>query len=73
LRDATAKNAFTKFDNAITKKYEKQLENFNEEEYRKLEYLKDMFEFLDDIISEEEEEIVIPKGRKRWVTRYFML
>ena len=65
LRDTTAKNAFARFDMAITKKYEKQLENFSEDEYRELEYLKDLFEFLDDIIPEEEEEIVIPKSRKR--------
>jgi len=66
LRDAAAKNSFARFDNTITKKYEKQLDDFSEEEYRKLEYLNEMFEFLDDIIPEEEEEIVLPtKGRKR--------
>ena len=42
-----------KFDNALSKKYEKQLENFSEDELRKLEELKDLFEFLDDIIPLE--------------------
>ncbi|KII87700.1 hypothetical protein PLICRDRAFT_30295 [Plicaturopsis crispa FD-325 SS-3] len=64
LRDTTANNAFTRFDAAITKKFEAQLEGFSEEEYRKLEHLKDLFEFLDDIIPEDdEEEVEVPKKR----------
>ncbi|KAH7929985.1 ARM repeat-containing protein [Leucogyrophana mollusca] len=68
IRDTTARNAFTKFDALISKKFAKQLEDFNEEEYRQLEYLKDLFEFLDEIIPEDDgEEIELPKtrGRKR--------
>lgn len=68
LRDTTANNAFTRFDAALSKKYKQQLEDFNEDEYRQLEYLKDLFEFLDDIIPEDDEEEVEPKrkiARKR--------
>ena len=66
IRDSVAKKAFTKFENTISKKYGPQLEDFNEEEFRQLEKLKDLFEFLDEIIpvlSDEEDEA--PKGRKR--------
>ncbi len=67
-RDTTAKNALAKFDATITKKYEKQLENFSDEELRKLEELKELFEFLDDIIPLEDDEDEAPKkGRKRLV------
>jgi len=54
-----------RFDSAISKKFEKQLEDFNEEEFRKLESLKDLFEFLDDIIpdSDNEEDGMPPKRR----------
>ena len=56
-----------KFDNALSKKYEKQLENFSEEELRKLEELNELFEFLDDIIPLEDDEDDPPKkGRKRY-------
>lgn len=70
LADTIAKNAFAKFDASISKKYEKQLDSFSEDDYRQLEYLKELFEFLDDIIPEEQEEITLPapKGRKRYVT-----
>ena len=53
MRDIASKNAFTKFETAISKKFEKQLEDFNEEEYRNLEHLQELFEFLDDIIPPE--------------------
>jgi condensin complex subunit 3 len=63
-----------KFDATISNKYSAQLESFSEEDYRKLEYLKDLFEFLDDIIPEEEPEPEIPppatKGKKRYVVRF---
>lgn len=68
-REAVAKNALAKFDGLISNKYSAQLESFSEEDYRKLEHLKDLFEFLDDIIPEEEPEPEVPppvqKGRKR--------
>ncbi|OSD02561.1 hypothetical protein PYCCODRAFT_320509 [Trametes coccinea BRFM310] len=65
-RDTAAKNSLAKFDAALSKKYEKQLENFSEEEFRKLEELRELFEFLDDIIPDEDDEEEAPKkGRKR--------
>lgn len=68
-REAVAKNSLAKFDATINNKYSAQLEGFSEEDYRKLEYLNDLFEFLDDIIPEEEAEPEIPvvtKGKKRY-------
>lgn len=69
LRDTATKNAFNKFAVTISKKYETQLADFNEDEYRQLEYLKELFEFLDDIIPDDDDDDVIelPKrgGRKR--------
>lgn len=69
LRDSTTKNAFAKFETALSKKYEQQLADFNEEEYRQLEQLKDLFEFLDDIIPEnddDDEPVPVRRaGRKR--------
>ncbi|KAG1823715.1 nuclear condensing complex subunit [Suillus subaureus] len=66
IRDAAAKNALAKFDAAISKRYAEQLESFNEEDYRQLEYLKDLFEFLDDIIPlDDGEEVDIPRTRAR--------
>ncbi|KAG2088380.1 nuclear condensing complex subunit, partial [Suillus discolor] len=66
IRDAAAKNALAKFDAAISKRYAEPLESFNEEDYRQLEYLKDLFEFLDDIIPlDDGEEVDIPRTRAR--------
>jgi len=65
LRDNTANNAFTRFDAAISKQFEKQLEDFNEEEYRKMKDLKELFEFLDDIIpDDDDDEINIEPSKK---------
>ncbi|KAI0363430.1 ARM repeat-containing protein [Pilatotrama ljubarskyi] len=66
-RDTAAKNALLKFDAALSKKYERQLENFSEDEFRKLEELRELFEFLDDIIPDENYDDDEPpkKGRKR--------
>ncbi|KAG2337723.1 hypothetical protein BDR05DRAFT_894747 [Suillus weaverae] len=66
IRDTAAKNALAKFDAAISKRYAEQLESFSEEDYRQLEYLKDLFEFLDDIIPlDDGEEVDIPRTRAR--------
>lgn len=71
LKDAVTNNAFAKFEATICKKFEKQLEDFNEEEYRKLEELKDIFDFVDSIIPEDDDDEVVEvdvakrKGRKR--------
>ncbi|KAL1941783.1 hypothetical protein VTO73DRAFT_6783 [Trametes versicolor] len=65
-RDTAAKNALVKFDAALSKKYERQLENFSEDEFRKLEELRELFDFLDDIIPDFDEDDEPPKkGRKR--------
>jgi condensin complex subunit 3 len=60
----------TKFEATITKKFEKQLEHFSEEEFRQLEELQDLFMFLDSIIPLDDDdltEIDIPRrGRKRY-------
>ncbi|KAF9447221.1 hypothetical protein P691DRAFT_707172 [Macrolepiota fuliginosa MF-IS2] len=69
FKDTTSRNALSKFDALISKKYEKQLE-LQEEELRKLEELQDLFNFLDDIIPEDDGELVDPpepkkRGRKR--------
>lgn len=69
LRDTSTRNAFSKFEASINKKYEAQLADFNEDDYRQLEYLKGLFEFLDQIVPEDEDDdaIELPKkgGRKR--------
>ena len=64
-----------RFDKAISKKYESKLEGFNEEEFRQLEKLKDLFEFLDDIIPDDSDEEVEPtkKTRKRYVFQIVLL
>jgi condensin complex subunit 3 len=73
LRDTTSRNAFTKFDAAVSKKYANKLTDFSEEEYRQLEQLDDLFKFLDDIIPlDDVEDFELPKtrGRKRYVSLY---
>jgi condensin complex subunit 3 len=65
LRDTTASNAFARFDSIISKKFEKQLEDFNEEQYRKLQELKELFEFLDDIIPDIDDiDTDVPKKKQ---------
>lgn len=55
-RDASALAALVKFDGALSKRFEKQLEDFNESEYRQLQSLQELFEFLDDIMPLDEDE-----------------
>ena len=69
-RDASALAALVKFDSALSKRYEKQLEAFNESEYRQLQSLQELFSFLDDIMPLDEdehgdEEEEAPATRKR--------
>ena len=69
LRDAVSKNALRRFDNAISKKFEMQLEGFSEEEYRKLAELKELFDFLDDVIPDDDDvdtDVPRRKGKKRY-------
>ena len=44
------------------------MDGFNEDEFRQLEKLKDLFDFLDDIIPEDSDEEVetTKKTRKRY-------
>ncbi|KAJ7242768.1 nuclear condensing complex subunit [Mycena haematopus] len=69
LGDATANNALKKFDAAIQKKFEKELDGFSEAEYREFKKLQELFDFLDDILPEDDDEIIdidLKKtGRKR--------
>ncbi|KAI5122624.1 hypothetical protein M0805_008713 [Coniferiporia weirii] len=65
IKDTTSNNALIRFDSMISKKFESILEGFNEEEYRQLEYLKDLFEFLDDIIPEDDEEVKPRRGARK--------
>jgi condensin complex subunit 3 len=55
-RDASALAALVKFDNALSKRFEKQLEDFNESEYRQLQSLQELFKFLDEIMPLDEDE-----------------
>ena len=78
MRDTTSQNAFSKFEDALSKKFASQLEGFSEEEYRQLENLdahanmKGAFEFVDGFqLDDEEEEEVKPARRAR--KRYAML
>lgn len=64
MKDVTSRNALNKFDAAISKRFENQLE-LKEEELRKLEELQDLFEFLDDIIPEDDGELVDPEPKRR--------
>jgi condensin complex subunit 3 len=67
-RDASALAALVKFDSALSKRFEKQLEDFNEMEYRQLQSLQELFEFLDDIMpldEDEDEEEDPPTAKKR--------
>ncbi|KJA27084.1 hypothetical protein HYPSUDRAFT_131697 [Hypholoma sublateritium FD-334 SS-4] len=71
LRDHVSKTAFSKFEATFTKKFEKLLEDFSEEEFRKLEELDELFMFLDSIFPPDDEETTetdIPRkrGRKRY-------
>ncbi|KAH9029983.1 nuclear condensing complex subunit [Lactarius pseudohatsudake] len=67
-REASALAALAKFDTALSKRFEKQLEDFDEAEYRQLESLRELFEFLDDIVpldEDEDEEDEAPSTKKR--------
>ena len=72
LREASTKKTFAKFQATVETKYEKQLADFNEDEFRQLEELKDIFEFLDEITPDsdwDEEDTHVKKrgGNKRCV------
>ncbi|KAF8494799.1 nuclear condensing complex subunit [Gautieria morchelliformis] len=60
LRDTTSKNAMLRFDKALTKRFAQPLEGFNEDDFRKLEDLKELFEFLDEFKSDDEDGEAFP-------------
>ncbi|KAJ8081879.1 chromosome condensation complex Condensin, subunit G [Marasmius tenuissimus] len=66
-RDTVAKTAFKKFEDAFVKKYEEQLRDFDENQYRALEDFNNLFEEVDNLIPEDDEvvEPVERSGRKR--------
>jgi condensin complex subunit 3 len=73
IRDVSARNALSKFDTTISKKYADKLAGFSEEDYRRLEQLDALFRFLDDIVPLDDGEEMEPmrtRGRKRWVVVY---
>lgn len=59
MKDSVARNALTRFEGSLSKKFAAQLEGFDEAGLRELEQLKEIFEFLDDVSSGSEEEIDI--------------
>ncbi|GJJ15062.1 hypothetical protein Clacol_009337 [Clathrus columnatus] len=63
-KDSVTKNALIKFGKTIEKKFAAQLGGFNEEDFRKLEDLKELFEFLDDVMSDEEGEMPLPPKKR---------
>lgn len=69
MKDVTSSSALTRFDNTIAKKFQAQLEGFNEDEYRQLENLKNLFQFLDDVIpdDDDDDEPSVRRTRKRYV------
>jgi condensin complex subunit 3 len=60
--DATSKNAFDRFAKSLEKQYSDVFNGMSEEDSRQMESLKDLFEFLDEIVPEE---AVNENGRKR--------
>ncbi|KAF8317697.1 hypothetical protein DL93DRAFT_527157 [Clavulina sp. PMI_390] len=64
LRDTVAKNALSRFETSIAKKFAPQLEAFNEEEFRELQQMKELFEFIDTVESDAEEEIPLDQPRR---------
>jgi condensin complex subunit 3 len=54
----------------LSKRFDDQLKDFSEEEYRKLEDLQELFTYLDDVIPLDDEDEEPPRRRtaqKRWV------
>ncbi|KZV97200.1 hypothetical protein EXIGLDRAFT_833051 [Exidia glandulosa HHB12029] len=63
IHDTTAKNALDRFEKSLRKKFADKLEGVSEEDYRKLEHLSKLFEFLDAMPEVEEDEPPAPKKR----------
>ncbi|KAG8963687.1 hypothetical protein FRC00_005396 [Tulasnella sp. 408] len=56
LKDTVSKNAFTKFDNALSKTLTEQLEGFNEEDYAELDEIRKRFEWTEDVLADDSSE-----------------
>lgn len=65
IHDTVAKNALDRFEKALRKKFADQLEGVSEEDFRKLDHLNQLFEFLDAMpeVDEDEAEQAQPKKR----------
>jgi condensin complex subunit 3 len=64
-KDATTNNAIIRFDKAVAKRFASQLDGFSEEDFRKLEELKELFQFLDELISDDEDDDDMPVPPKK--------
>ena len=64
LKDVTARNYLIRFESGLAKKFAAQLESFNEDDFRRLEQLKELFEFLDQVESASEEEVPIDTSKR---------
>lgn len=51
--DATSKNAFDRFSKLLEKQYADVFNGMSEEDSRQMESLKELFEFLDELVPEE--------------------
>ncbi|KAG8974581.1 hypothetical protein FRB90_009747, partial [Tulasnella sp. 427] len=56
LKDTVAKNALTKFDNALSKILTEQLTGFNEEDHMQLEELVNRFDWMEDVLADDSSE-----------------
>jgi hypothetical protein len=74
IRDVSARNALSKFDMTISKKYADKPAGFSKEEYQRLEQLNVLFRFSDDIVpldDGEEVESMRTRGQKQWIVFSF--
>ncbi len=60
----TARNAVARFETNLCKKFASQLEGFDESQLRQLEALRELFEYLDEISSDEEISVEAPKRNR---------
>lgn len=56
LPDAATKNAFQKFDAAVCKKWAAVLSSYDEEDYKKMEALNDLHDFINELIPEGDDD-----------------
>ncbi|KAF7327450.1 Peptidase A1 domain-containing protein [Mycena kentingensis (nom. inval.)] len=65
VKDMISNNAMKRLDAKISKQYADHIEGFDEDAYREMEQHRALFEFLDEIFSDDEEEAPKKKTRKR--------